>query len=311
MSEIHSENPYLIDDTGVDYEIDPHKRFTVPQIIMGSSMLDDGNYNFTPEELDEFLKREPAAEKYIRPLMGSDEFINNKLRYCLWLVDCSPNELKKMPLVYERVRKVRQYRLSRNRTATRKAAEKPSLFAEIRQPTDDYILIPKVSSELRRYIPMGFLTPEYIIVNTALVIPNADLFLFGILTSNVHMAWMRVVGGRRENRYQYSATIVYNNFAFINADSKRRAKIEAAAQAILDARAKYPDSSLADLYDENIMPYELRQAHKANDAAVMDAYGYPADWNETQIVTDLLYRYEALANGNDLSKIAATTRRKF
>lgn len=311
MSEIHPENPYIIDDTGVAYELDPTRRFMVPPMIYGSMPNDGGNLIIEAADYEDFIQREPAAQKYIRKFVGSEEFINNKTRYCLWLVDCPPNELKSMKLVYERVKACRQFRLKSKREATRKLADKSWLFGEIRQPDTNYICVPRVSSENRRYIPMSFMEPKIIAGDAVQCISNAELWLFGILESSVHMAWVRTVGGRLENRYRYSASLIYNNFAFINADKKRRTKIEAAARGILDARAKYPAASLAELYDETIMPVELRQAHAENDAAVMDAYGYPANWNELQVVADLLYRYEALLEGNELSKIAATRRRKF
>ncbi len=308
-----SENPYIIDDTNIVYEIDPHKRFTVPRMTKGSQPTDGGNLILSAEERDELIKKCPSAEKYIRRFMGSEDFINNKIRYCLWLVDCPPNELRKMPPVYERVLKVKEFRLKSKKAATCKWADKAWLFTEIRQPDTDYLIVPRVSGERRKYIPMGFMQSEIIASDACSFISNCPIFLFGTLTSNVHMAWMRVVAGRLGMSYRYSGTIVYNNFIFINADAKRRAKIEAAAQAILDARAKYPEASLADLYDENVMPPELRAAHRANDLAVMDAYGYPKDWynDERKIVIDLFQRYEAMLNGNDLSKIAATSRRNF
>ena len=244
-------------------------------------------------------------------MIGGEEFLYNKPRYCLWLVDCPPDELRKMKLVYERVKAVKEYRLKSKRQQTRKSAEKPTLFGEIRQPETDYICVPETTSENRRYIPMAWINKNIIASNACLVIPNATLWLFGQLESIVHMAWMRAVAGRLEMRYRYSASIVYNNFIFINADKKRKARIEKAAQQILDARANYPNASLADLYDEVSMPYDLRAAHKENDAAVMDAYGYPPDFTESQIVADLFYRYEAMTTDIPESKIAATGRRNF
>ncbi len=313
MPAIHSENPYLIDDTGVDYEIDPHKRFTVPAPNKGSQPTDGGNLILSPVERDELIKKYPQAEKFIRRYVGAEEFIFNKPRYCLWLVNCSPNEIKAIPPIYERIKKVREFRSQSKKQHTKIRAGTPTLFTKINQPTTNFILIPSVSTSARKYIPMGFMTPEVIVANTVIIIPEATIYLFGVLESSVHMAWMRAVCGRLGHAYRYSGDIVYNNFIFINADAKRRAKIEATAQTILDARAKYPNSSLADLYDENVMPPELRAAHRANDMAVMDAYGYPKDWydDERKIVIDLFQRYEAMLNGNDLSKIAATTRRNI
>ena len=288
-------NGYLI--PGPDIFVKPRSKpfFRVPEIIMGSMMADGGNLKFTDDELKDFLKTEPAAEKFIRPLLGSDDFINRKKRFCLWLVDCPPNELRKMPHVYERVKNVREYRLSSKRAATRKLADKPTLFAEIRQPTSDFILIPKVSSERRRYIPMGFMSADNIVVNTALMIPNADLFHFGVLTSCVHMNWMRLVCGRLEMSYQYSATICYNPFPWpLFYPDTYKPRVEATAQKILDARKNYPNASYADLYDEISMPSDLRRAHAENDAQVMKLYHFPPDMDELTMKIQLLYMYDAL-----------------
>ena len=269
--------------------------FNVPEMIMGSMMADDGNFKFTPDELNAFLKTEPAAKKWIRPLVGGDDFINGKRRYCLWLVDCPPNELRRMPRVYERVKAVREYRLSSKRAATRKLADKPTLFAEIRQPTTNYLLIPKVSSERRRYIPIGYMTADNIAVNTVLMIPNASLFHFGVLTSCVHMNWMRMVAGRLTSRYQYSATICYNPFPWpLFYTDEQQQKIEETAQAILDARANYPNATYADLYDEISMPADLRKAHTENDREVLRAYHLPEDMPELAMQITLLNSYQTL-----------------
>ncbi len=216
------------------------------------------------------------------------------MRYCLWLVDCPPNELRKMKLVYERVKAVREIRLKSPAAATRRDADKPQVFQAIRQPDTNYMIIPLVSSERRRYIPMGFMTPDVIASNLVSVIPNADIFLFGMLESVVHMNWMRVVAGRLENRYRYSGTLVYNNFPFEEVNERQRAKISATAQKILEARAKFPNASLADLYDELAMPADLRAAHRANDKAVLEVYGYDYDMDEEAMVVDLLERYDEL-----------------
>ncbi len=288
-------NPYLL--PGPDIMVAPRTKpfFRVPEMIMGSMMAEDGNFKFTPEELEEFLKAEPAAKKWIRPLIGSDDFINGKKRFCLWLKDCPPEELRRMPRVYERVKNVREYRLASKRAATRKLADKPTLFAEIRQPTTDFILIPKVSSERRRYIPIGFMSADNIVVNTALMIPDADLFHFGILTSSVHMNWMRLVGGRLKSDYQYSATICYNPFPWpLFYPDTYKPRIEATAQKILDARKNYPRATFADLYDEISMPSDLRRAHAENDAAVMKLYHFPPDMDEPAMKIQLLYMYQAL-----------------
>ncbi len=311
MPELNKENPYIITKFPGEYYFDYTKRFTVPRMNKGSQPTDGGNLIIEADEYENFIKREPAAKKFIRRYIGAEEFLHNKPRYCLWLVDCPPDELRKMKLVYERVKKVREFRLQSKKAATRKAADKPTLFTEIRQPDTDYICVPSTSSENRKYIPMGWVSKDVIASNAAHCIPNASLWLFGQLESNVHMEWVRAVAGRLENRYRYSAEIVYNNFVFINADKKRKARIEAAAQKILDARAKFPNASLADLYDEVSMPYELREAHAENDAAVMDAYGYPPNFTELQIITDLFYRYQAMLTKIPESMVAATSRRNF
>lgn len=227
-------------------------------------------------------------------MVGAQEFINNKERYCLWLVGCEPSELRSMPLVLERVNKCREDRIKANTEESLKLANTPTLFREQINPKS-YLIIPCVSSERRRYIPIGFLDDKTIPVMGTLIIPNADLYDFGILTSNVHMSWTRTVCGRLKSDYRYSKDIVYNNFPLPNPTSQQRDKIEQTAQMILDARAKYPNSSLADLYDELTMPVELRKAHQANDVAVMEAYGF--NWKimtESECVAELMKMYQLL-----------------
>lgn len=244
----------------------------VIQMTTGNRPADGGHLIIEADEYEEFIKREPKARQYIKRLTGAAEFINNKNRYCLWLVGVSPATLRTMPLVMERIEACRQSRLS-GAVDRQKLADTPTLFREQKNPKT-YIIIPSTSSENRRYIPIGFLDSDTIPTNSVSIIENASLYDFGILTSNVHMAWMRTVAGRLEMRYRYSAKIVYNNFPWPNPTSEQKAKISATAQAILDARALYPDSSLADLYDELTMPVELRRAHQENDKAVMKAYGF-------------------------------------
>ena len=311
MAQDTVDNPYIITKFPGKYFIDETNRFTVPRMIKGSQPTDGGNLLIEADEYEDFIKNEPAAEKYIRRFIGAEEFINDKMRYCLWLVDCPPDELRKMPLVYKRVKAVREFRLQSQKAATRKAADKPTLFTEIRQPKTDYLCVPRHSGESRKYIPIGWVDKNIIAGDACSVIPDATLWLFGQLTSIVHMAWMRVVAGRLGMSYRYSGTIVYNNFVFINADKKRKAKMEKTAQKILDARANYPNASLADLYDEVSMPPDLRKAHNENDAAVMDAYGYPSNFTEEQMVADLFLRYQAMLTGIPETLIAATSRRKF
>lgn len=250
---------------------------------------------FTEEEKTEFIKKEPAAEKYFRPWMGSEEFINGKRRWCLCLGDCSPAELRKLPECLKRVQTVREFRLSSKRSSTLKLADSPTHFQTENMPKGNYIVVPEVSSEKRKYIPIGFLSPDILCSNLVKIIPSATLFHFGVLTSSAHMAWMRAVAGRLEMRYRYSKDIVYNNFPWPKASGAQRAKIEKTAQGILDARAAFPDSSLADLYDEVAMPPELRRAHRDNDRAVMQAYGFDPGMSEGEIAAALFKLYETLA----------------
>ena len=281
-------NGYLNDAPSIFIENRKKPICNVNPMLFGSMPNDGRNLIIEADEYDDFIKNDPTSEKYIRQFLGAEEFINNKKRYCLWLENASPSEMRKMPLVVQRVGAVRKLRESSNREATRRLADIPHLFGEIRQPKEGkYLLVPRVSSEKRKYIPIGFLSSEIIASDASLIIQNATLFDFGVLTSLVHNAWMRVVAGRLESRYRYSASIVYNNFPWCNPTDEQKVKIEQTAQAILDARAKYPESSLADLYDETFMPKELRKAHQANDRAVMEAYGFAKDITEREIVAEL------------------------
>ena len=264
-------------------------------MIFGSMPNDGGHLLLTKTEKEALITKDPHSEKYIKKLYGAAEFINNRERYCLWLKDITPNELKSMPYVFKRVAKVKENRLNSKRKATRYLADTPHLFGEIRQPDTNYLLVPAVSSENRRYIPIGFMSKEDIATNRVYVIPDATLYDFGIMTSNVHMAWMRTVAGRLELRYNYSATVVYNTFPWPKLNEKQKNKIEKAAQSILDARALYPESTLSDLYDEISMPVELRKAHQENDKSVMEAYGMKVgETTESDSVTQLFKMYEKL-----------------
>ena len=267
-------NGYLLDAVNVYVESRNKPICNIPEIGIGNKPIDGGYYLFEKEEMEEFIKKEPEAKKYFRPWYGSKEFINRSPRYCLWLGECSPAELRKLPLFMERVREVKEYRLQSTSAGTVKLAERPTRFHVENMPKGQYIVIPEVSSQRRRYVPMGFFTPNIFCSNLVKIIPDATLYHFGVLTSNVHMAWMRVVCGRLKSDYRYSKDIVYNNFPWPEPSTQQRQKIEQTAQAILDARALYPDSSLADLYDELTMPPELRKAHHQNDMAVMQAYGF-------------------------------------
>lgn len=293
-------NGYLVESQNVFVEGRNKALCDVPAISIGSQIIDDGNYLFTPEEKNDFIKNEPSSEQFFHPIYGAEEFIKRKPRYCLWLGACSPSQIKAMPNCLKRVENVRSFRLSSKREATLKLADKPSHFGTENMPSSNYVLVPKVSSERRRYIPMGFMTPNDFCTDLVFLIPDATLYHFGVLTSNVHMAWMRAVCGRLKSDYRYSKDIVYNNFPWPTPTEEQKAKIEQTAQAILDARALYPDSSLADLYDEVTMPVELRKAHQNNDRAVMQAYGFPVskDFTESDCVAKLLAMYKELTSKN-------------
>jgi hypothetical protein len=267
----------------------------VPEMTTGNRPADGGKLIIEAFEYEGFIKKEPEAKKYIRRLMGSKEFISNEKRYCLWLVNVSPSELRKMPEVMKRVELCREDRLGAKDLGRRKLAERPTLFRETLDP-ETGLVIPCSSSEKRYYVPMGFIPANTILSNAVDVIPGATIYHFGILTSSVHMAWVRAVAGRLKSDYRYSNDLVYNNFPWpdISGDSKER--IAVTAQGILDARELYPDCSLAILYDESTMPPELRKAHQANDKVVMAAYGYGASMTEPEIVVDLMQRYQVLVS---------------
>ena len=291
-------NPYLIDAPDVLIESRSKPLMDVPTMGMGNQPIDNGQYLFTPEERADFIKLEPQSEAYFHPWLDAYGFINGKEKYCLWLGDCSPRIIKEMPECYKRVIAVRDFRLSSNRASTKKLADKPTRFQTENMPKGHYIAIPEVSSGNRRYIPIGFLDDSVLCSNKLRLMPEASLYHFGILTSSLHMAWMRTVGGYFGPSYQYSVNIVYNNFPWPmhdqNSSLSAKDKVEKTAQEILNARALFPDSSLADLYDPDLMPFELRKAHRANDAAVLEAYGFPKDATESDIVARLFKMYQEL-----------------
>ena len=289
-------NSYLMDAPNVFVESRSKPLANVPPMRFGSMPRDGGGFILTDEEKQELIKNEPLAEKWVHPYIGAYEFINNKTRWCLWLVDANPAELKKCPTVMKRVQQIQEFRASSVAAGTRKFAATPTLFCQIAQPDSEYIVVPKVSSERRRYVPMGFLPKDVIASDLVFLIPNATLYNFGILTSNVHMAWMRAVCGRLKSDYRYAKDIVYNSFPWPTPTAEQKSRIEQTAQAILDARAKYPGCSLADLYDEATMPPELRKAHQQNDKTVMQAYGFWGKLNtETECVAELMKMYQDLA----------------
>ena len=296
-------NPYLVEGKPVFIEARRKPICDVPVFVRGSQPTDDGNFIFTAEEKNVFLAKEPQAEKFIRPFMMGKDFIDRKPRYCLWLVNALPQDIRKCPEVMKRVTAVREFRLNSKKPATQRKADTPTLFDEVRDSKTNYIALPKVSSQNRRYIPMDFLSHNIIAGDKLFMLSEVSLYHFGVLMSNVHMAWMRVVAGRLKSDYSYSNTVVYNNFPWPTPTDAQKAKIEKTSQGILDARAKYPDSSLADLYDEVLMPPELRKAHQANDRAVMEAYGFWGKLNtESECVAQLMKMYQKLVDNIEKKK---------
>ena len=287
-------NAYLMDAPNVFIDSRSRPLCAVPLMTTGNRPADGGHLIIEDVDYADFIKKEPLAKQYIKKLIGAAEFINNKKRWCLWLVGVSPADLRKMPLVMQRVEACKADRANAPDAGRRKLAERPTQFREINNP-DTFVVIPAVSSERRKYIPIGFLDKETIATNLVITIPDATLYHFGVLTSNVHMAWMRAVCGRLKSDYRYSKDVVYNNFPWPAPTDEQRAKIEQTAQAILDARKLYPDCSLADLYDEAAMPPELRKAHQQNDKAVMQAYGFWGKLNtESACVAELMKMYQRL-----------------
>ena len=295
MQLVDNINFYLVNADNVFIEARQKPISDVPNLQNGGKPTEGGFLILTEEEKDDLLLNEPLAESFIRPYMMGKDFIDRKPRYCLWMVGANPAILKKCPKVMQRIEKVRTYRLNSPKAATQKKAETPMLFDEVRECTTDYVAIPKVSSERRRYVPMEYLSSEIIPGDKLFMLQQATVYEFGVLTSNVHMAWLRAVCGRLKSDYSYSNTIVYNNFPWPTPTDAQKAKIEQTAQAILDARALYPDSSLADLYDELTMPPELRKAHQNNDRAVMQAYGFDVKtMTESSCVAELMKMYQKL-----------------
>lgn len=265
-----------------------------PEMSKGSQPTDGGYLLMSEQDRVELITKYPEANEFIRPFVGSDDLIKGKKRFCLWLKNISPAKYRHIAPIMARLKGVAESRLKSPTASVRRDADTPMLFTQIRQPDTNYLAVPEVSSENRRYIPISFLSPEIIGSNKLYMVSNADKYMFGVLISNVHMAWMRTVAGRLELRYSYSPA-VYNNFPWCNPTAEQKKKIEETAQAILDARALYPDCSLADLYDEVAMPPELRKAHQANDRAVMQAYGFDVKtMMESSCVAELMKMYQAL-----------------
>ena len=287
-------NGYLIDADNTFIQLRGKPNPNIPKLVQGNKPWDGGNLILSIEEKEALVAKYPHAKAFIHRFIGSNEFINGKERYCLWLKGVAPNEYRHIPEVMERLAMCADVRRKTKTIAVQAQAETPMLFSQIRQPDSDYLAIPEVSTQRRRYIPIGYMNSEVIASNKLYVVPNASLYLFGVLISNVHMAWMRVTCGRMKSDYSYSPA-VYNNFPWPNPTDEQKARIEETAQAILDARALYPDSSLADLYDELTMPPELRKAHQDNDRAVMRAYGFDIKtMTESTCVAELFKLYQQL-----------------
>lgn len=294
---VNNINGYLLD--GPNVFISDRKMplcQSVSVMNKGSQGTDDGFFYFSPDEYEQLIAKYPDISEYLREATNGKTFISNTKRYCLWCKNKNPTKLKKFPELMERIQKVQELRKASPKAATRKWADLPYLFTEDRQPKDgNYLLVPLTSGERRRYVPIGYLSYEIIANNSVQMIPNATLYEFGILTSNVFMAWMRAVCGRLKSDYRITVTNVYNNFPWPNPTEQQKDKIAACAQAIIDARRIYDDSSLADLYDERTMPPELRLAHQQNDRAVWEAYGKAWDIkSESECVAHLMRMYQEL-----------------
>ena len=290
-------SPYLIEVPSIVFIENQTKPISdAPPINYGSFALDDGNYTISATEYEEILDKEPTVKQFLRPFIGARELLHNEKRYCVWLFNTSPSEINKSPIIKRKIENVRNWRASSSRKNTILLADTPTLFAEIRQPNEMYLAIPTVSSEKRRYIPIAYLTPEVVASNQIYIVPGATLYHFGVLTSNVHNAWMRAVCGRLKSDYRYSSKTVYNTFPWPNVTDEQKTQIEKLAQTILDIRAVYADSSLADLYDPLTMPPDLLKAHRNLDAAVMKLYGFPVnkDFTEAHCVAALMEMYQKM-----------------
>ena len=297
-------NGYLVEAPNIFISNRKFPISNVPTIFNGCKFLDDGNYVFTRQEMEDFVSKDPNARKFIRKYYGADNFINNKELYCIWLKNAEPADVKASPLTMDRINKVKKFRLSCKSPDTNSYASRPMLPTRMAYYSNnedvDVLIIPIVSSERRRYLPIGYMDKDAIVSYANMIMPQASLYAFGIIESNVHMAWMRTVCGRLKSDYRYSNTIVYNNFPWPNPTNEQKEKIEKTAQLILDARAKYPNSSLADLYDELTMPSELRKAHQLNGIAVMEAYGF--NWKkmtESDCVAELMKMYQEIISNGD------------
>lgn len=297
-------NGYLIDAPNILVEKTSEPLVLgVPKMSKGSQPTDGGNLILSEEERKKFVANNPNISKYIRKYMGANDLLNNKVRYCLWLKNCSPSELRKMPDVIKRLELVKKSRLASPKKETRKWADRPYLFTEDRQPNESYIILPVVSSEKRKYMPIAYVSKDVVANTNSQMIPNANMYHLGMLMSSVHMAWMRIVAGRMKSDYAYSATIVYNNFPWPTLSKQQEEIIANTGQSILDARKLFPNSSLAELYDELIMPKELRKAHQENDREVLKAFGFKAKITEVETVRELLDTYQKLVKRKSINNV--------
>jgi len=290
-------NPYLVAALNVFIENRKKALCDVPQMNYGTFALDDGNYTIPYAEYLEIVSTDPHAVTFLRPFIGARELLHNEKRFCVWLRGAKPSEIIKSTVIKQKIGAVKEWRSKSNRGTTAALADTPTLFAEMRQPNSTYLAIPTASSEIRKYIPIAYLSPDIIASNQLYIIPDATLYHFGILTSEVHMAWVRTVCGRIKSDFRYSASIVYNNFPWPNPTEKQKQAVEVAAQGILNARNIFPNESLAILYGSKTMPPELAKAHRALDTAVKKAYGGKGFASEAERVADLMERYQALIKG--------------
>ena len=289
-------NPYLVEGNDAYLQSISIPIGNIPKMQSGSAARDGGFLILSSVEKAEILNKYPASESSFKRFISGDDFINNHERWCIWLKNTPPEKFRNIISFQERFKQVQKFREASTRLGTRKMADFPYLFAEERQPEQDFLLIPKVSSENRKYVPIAYLSKDFVISDKTFVVPNAQIFYFGILTSYMHMVWMKNVGGRLKSDYSYSNTIVYNNYPFPeNVTDKQKQKVETAAQAVLDIRAKYPDSSLADLYDPLTMPPDLVKAHQALDKAVDLCYRPQPFVSELNRIEYLFSLYEALS----------------
>ena len=289
-------NPYLVDGPDVIIRSRSHPLCDVPEMGIGNKPIDGGFYLFTPEDKAQFLKDEPSAMPYFRRWLGAEEFLNGYERWCLWLGEAKPEDLKKLPKVMRRIQAVREFRLLSKSAPTKKLAERPTRFHVENIPTSPSILIPRHSSERRQYIPFGVFDPSEVLVgDSSLILPNASSYHFGVIQSHMHMSWVRQICGRLKSDYRYSKDIVYNNFPWPEDPSDEQKKaIEAAAQKVLDVRTEFPNATLADLYDPDTMPKALLDAHKDLDRAVDAAYGkrsFPTELSRLEFLFDIYRKY--------------------